>query len=319
MSANAAAALSRARAALELDRWATAIEEAQRAVAADPTNAEALGVLAQAQHGKGEPKQAMTTLSSALELQPDNEWLHRLRASFLIEVRGRDALAAADEAVRLAPDIAWGHGLRARCLDKLGDRAEARKAIHRALELSPRTAWLHRTRGDIELHIGFPNEAERGYRKALECDARDAVAINNLGVALQRQGRHEEAALAFKTAVLTDPTMDVAKENTHKAVNNLTGKVAAGIGVGGLGAAKLCAMGGVARGVSVAGGTAVSHSDDGGTIIAVILAIIAIVLVVYLVARPIRRARGEARVKKLDPQLWQMYQQLERDKKSGRL
>src|SRR5207244_1255249 len=116
-----------------------------------------------------------------------------------------------------------------------------------ALELAPRSAWLHRTRANIALHENDFASAEYSYREALRCDPRDAVALNNLGVALQRLGRQEEAALAFKAAVLADPTLQIAKSNTHSAVKNLGGVVAAGAGVGGLGMMKLCAASSGAR------------------------------------------------------------------------
>ncbi len=315
---NATASIARARAAIELDRWDVAADEARRAIAAEPTRAEAHGLLAQALHGKGDKKAALTTLEGALKLAPDDEWLHRLRGSFLIDTKPREALAAANEAVRLSPDNAWGHGLRARCLDKLVERAEARRAIQRALELAPHSGWLHRTRGDIELHVGFPNEAERGYREALKRDPHDAIALNNLGVALQRQQRHDEAALAFKAAVLADPTLAVAKQNTHSAVKNMTGAVAAGAGIGGIGIAKACAVGG-----SGIANTASHSSSNASELFGFMLAIVAIIavisLVFFLVGRPLKKKRAEQRVKKLDPQLWTMYEQLERDKRSGRL
>ena len=50
-------------------------------------------------------------------------------------------------------------------------------------------------------------------------DPNDAEALNNLGVSLENQGNLRDAALAYKSAVLLDPTWKTAKNNTTSAVD----------------------------------------------------------------------------------------------------
>jgi tetratricopeptide (TPR) repeat protein len=313
VSGSAEALRARARGAIELKRYEQAVEEAGRAIAADPTSSDGHGLLSQAQHGMRRYEQALKTAEAALALAPEDEWLHRLRSIALLDLgRPREALAAVDEALRLEPASATAHGLRARCLIKMANYVPARQALKRAIEIAPETAWLHRVRGDLELDDHHDLAAERAYREALRCSPHDAVAFNNLGVALQRQGRAQDAALAFKSAVLLDPTLQVAKQNTHSQVKSMTGPVAAGVGIGGAALAKACLM--------ASPSVARSSSDGDGTTFLVFLVVAAlVVLVVALAVRSVKRSHAEQKIKDLDPQLWDMYEKLERDKRDGRL
>jgi tetratricopeptide (TPR) repeat protein len=308
MNSVAQAAHRRAQAAIELRRWDTAVEHARQAIAADPAAVDCHVMLAHALYCQDEHAAALEVTKGALALAPTEPAVHRMRAQILLELdRLPAALAAADEA--LASSVtARGLGLRAQVLQRMTRRDQAREACKRAIALEPDTAWLHHLLGNIKLGADKPRAAERAYREALRCEPNDAATLNNLGLALQRLRREPEAALAFKAAVLADPTMTLAKQNAHASVNKLTGAVAAG--VTGLGALKYCAIGGGNL-------TRVASSGDGTgtTILAVIAGLIGVVLLVYLVTRSIRKRR----VRQLDPQLWELYQKLDRDKRAGRL
>jgi tetratricopeptide (TPR) repeat protein len=62
-------------------------------------------------------------------------------------------------------------------------------------------------------------EAETHFRTSLKLKPNDASALNNLGVCLQKQHRMKDAALAFKAAILIDPTQDVSKSNAKYAIS----------------------------------------------------------------------------------------------------
>jgi tetratricopeptide (TPR) repeat protein len=292
-------------------RWDVAIAEAGHAIAADPTAAEAHALLAQALHGNGQHEQALLVVQGGMAIAPDHEWLHRLRARVLLDLgRPHDALAAVDEAIRIGPLVANGHGLRAQVLDSLEDQGAAREACLRALALSPREAWLHQVLGHIELHSADAPAAERAYRAALSYDPTSAVALNNLGVALERQGRDDEALLAFKAAVLADPTFVLAKRNTHGAIKSATA-VAGVAGAASIGLGKSCvATGGIAQAV---------RGRDVGVVLAVLVLAVAAVTVGILLARALKKARVQARLKRLDPGLWSLFERLDRDHRQGRL
>jgi tetratricopeptide (TPR) repeat protein len=154
--------------------------------------------------------------------------------------------------------------------------------------------------------------AEAAYRAALRCDPQDAVALNNLGVALERQGRMDESLLAYKAAVLADPTLQVSKRNTHAGVKNLGAAVATGAGLSAAVLAKTCAFGGT-------GLARTTTSGEGGVVVAGVAIVLAVLVLVWLVGSAIRRARAKRRVKRLDPGLWELFEKLDRDHRRGRL
>ena len=77
--------------------------------------------------------------------------------------------------------------------------------------------------GDRHLDLADNLAAERAYRQALALEPNDVPALNNLGCALLAQKRKTEATLAFKSALLLDPTMSEAKGNTHETMRGLVG------------------------------------------------------------------------------------------------
>ena len=302
----------RAQAAAELRRWDTVAIEARRAIAADPAMPDGHALLAQALNGKGQNAEALAAAQRGLAIAAESTWLHRLRAVILLDLgRGSDGLAAVDEALRLGADSAAGHAVRAKALDQLNQSHAARIACRRALELAPDQAWIHRVRGDIELHAGDPRAAESGYRAALRSSPNDAVALNNLGVALQRQRRHDEAVLAFKAAVLADPTFVTAKRNTHRVVKNLmrAGTTAAILIV--LAIVRMCTMGSKV--------TPLGSSARAGPEVVAGTIILCVVILAIVIGRLVRRARAWNRAKRLDPELWELFQKLDRDHRQGRI
>ena len=48
--------------------------------------------------------------------------------------------------------------------------------------------------------VPFPDDAAREFQRAIAIDPRHSKAYNNLGVVRMRQGRHKDAAAAFRDA-----------------------------------------------------------------------------------------------------------------------
>ena len=57
----------------------------------------------------------------------------------------------------------------------------------------------------IHFRAGRLVDAEQGYREALLLNPRSAVVLSNLGLALEQQGRRDEAILLFREALAIDP------------------------------------------------------------------------------------------------------------------
>jgi len=223
MSSAAEVARHRAEAALALRRWDDALREATLAVGADPEALSGHTLLARALLGKDDGGGALAAADAGLARHPDDDQLFRLRGLALRrQKRFREALAAADEALRLQPGLAVGHYLRSLVLQDLERLDEARAAAEQAVALDPEDAILRTHLGDLALATS-PAAAEQHYRASLAVNPGSAHTLNNLGVALTRQGRGADAALAFKAAVLVDPTLTIARENTHATVAELLG------------------------------------------------------------------------------------------------
>ena len=275
------------------------MREAAAIISADPAGSTGHAVLARAHLGKNEFAKALEAAEAGLQRTPDREWLHRLRTHALIFLkRHKEALEAADECVRLLPNATESHQIRGKALGKLKRLADAEEEYARALQLNPHSAEAHRELGDLVLKK-TPKRAEEHYRAALAIEPNDAVALNNLGAALSRQKRRDEAALAYKAAILADPTLKVAKRNAHATVTQQVGKVA-GWGTGlfvALQAARLAA----AASAPIA------------------LAVLAVGVPATLAIRRKLRAKRIAQLKARDPQLVAIFERLEQDKKAGRL
>ena len=61
--------------------------------------------------------------------------------------------------------------------------------------------------------MGQAREAEIAFRKAIERAPKDAAALNNLGIALDLQDRHDEAQAAYQAALTRRPSMTAAQVN----------------------------------------------------------------------------------------------------------
>jgi tetratricopeptide (TPR) repeat protein len=304
-------ALKRAEAAVELRRWDEALEHATRAVAEEPEDLDAHGLLAQALVAKGRHQEAVRAAETGLALDPESDWMCRLRSLALCRAgRHAEALAAADEAVRLAPNLAVAHSTRGAALEALKRKEEAVAAYGRAIELDPNNAPHHRVLGDALLDLKEWTRAEKHYLTSLALDPRDPVTLNNYGVTLERQGREEEARLAFKAAVLADPTQATAKKNVQSNVDRHLGTAAKGTAIGAMGLLALMR-------VSVAGERVLRSDSD--VLLAVAGLALVVAVIVFVVGTRNGRIRRRAAYERLDPEVKRIYERVEADHRVGRL
>ncbi len=292
---------ARAEAALRTRRWEEAKREAAALIAADPAGSTGHGMLSRAHLGCNEFAQARKAAEEGLARTPEREWLHRLRCHALrLEGDLAAALAAADECVRLAPGASESHAVRGKVLAALKHRDDAEEEYQRALQIDPHSADTHRDLGDLFLRKD-PRRAEKHYRQALAIEPSDAVALNNFGAALLAQKRRDEAALAFKAAILADPTMQVAKRNAHATLSSRIGQVA---GMGG---------------AIYVGVQALRFAPVIDLHYAAMLLVLAVIA--SLAWRSYSQGKRERRLRTLkqtDPQLYELFTRLDEDKRAGR-
>jgi len=291
--------LSRASAAHELRRYEDVLREARAAIAIDPSLETGYAYAAHAELGLGEPRKALELARAGLGLHPQSQSLNRSATSAALALGfNHVALAFADDAVRFSPQNSHAHNIRGDCLKALRRRDEARTAYESAIELAPNNAPHHRDLGTFLLGSD-PAEAALILRKSLDLDPLSAITHNNLGVALHKLKRPDEATFAFRTALRLDPTLNVAKENIHSAVSGLLGKpvTIATMVLAGFAWAQLAV---------VAGAAAV-----------IITATVALVLggIIWL-SVPQTKTRNR---EELDPDLLRLYDQIDADVKAKRL
>lgn len=217
-------------------------EQATLELAKDPADFSALRARSVARIKLGKLDAALLDLEKVLALQPDSGEA-RADLAYVLWLRGdlERAMVEAREAVRLAPDLYSGHFYLGRLtLLTGGPPAEAVQHLERALELNPLDTELrfdlltaYRGLGDtiraaVQLQIlqaAYPPEEPRvlyaegliaadldqipvaveKFRKTLELEPRLAAARTDLGVALVRLERWDEAADVLGQAVAEQP------------------------------------------------------------------------------------------------------------------
>jgi Flp pilus assembly protein TadD len=215
-----AVALNRARALYELRRFPEAAELLRRAIASDPQNLEALGLLASAEVNAGDYEAALEAAERGLAVAPEAEWPHRLASVALRHLeRTEQSIRHAREAVRLSPDGWQAHVTLAWSLADNSNLPAAREAAQRAVELAPDRAETHITAGVLAARAKRRPEAEASFRQALSIDPQNSIAHSELA-RMRMGGRHHtnpaglaDAATGFATSIRVDPRAEHARRN----------------------------------------------------------------------------------------------------------
>jgi Flp pilus assembly protein TadD len=121
-------------------------------------------------------------------------------AGYLHQLKGEhaDAIRYFDQAAQLAPDNAEIPNNRAGSLKVLGRLEESEHFYRQAIAIDPAFALAHHNFADLLLTMERPAEATARCRAALELDPGLAQTYSTLGLALERQGRYEEAIAAHR-------------------------------------------------------------------------------------------------------------------------
>jgi Tfp pilus assembly protein PilF len=170
------------------------------------------------------------------------------------EKRYGDAAQLFSVYVQQRPDNPWGHYMLGLSAWKSGDLDGAERAFVRSLELDPKhvktllnlarvhldqgrakdardrvtaAMALDSTSGEVyrllartDAALNQPNEAISLYRMALSHDPEDVWSMNNMGLLLIQQGRHEDALAPLARAVQLDSTRAVFQNNLGIALEH---------------------------------------------------------------------------------------------------
>ena len=118
------------------------------------------------------------------------------------------------------PLTATEHGDLGVAYESAGKLDLAAREYRRSLKLDPRQSRTRVNLGNVQAAQGKWRHAEKSYRRALADSATNADAMNNLAIALLRQGRHgPEARALAERAVATGGERDSLYRATLAEVN----------------------------------------------------------------------------------------------------
>ena len=182
----------------------------QDALRIDPRNVDAqhfLGVIA---FQRGAYDLAEKLISQAIAWHPANAPAHNNLGNALLRLgRARDALASYRQAIALQPAYLDAHTNLCTTLTQLGELDEAAAAYRAALALAPDAPLLHFQLGNALSGLGRDADAVTSYRAAL-AQREFPEACANLGNALRKLGRLDEAAAACERALELRPGFSAA-------------------------------------------------------------------------------------------------------------
>jgi len=183
-------------------------EHAEKAIAVQPDNVEALLVLADARMGEQEFNAALDAYDRIIMLDPNIAQVHNNRGITLEKVgRHGDALDSYERAIALAPDFADAHVNRGRALRRHKRHDEAIAAYDQALALDPGLAHAWLGRGNVLSDLKRDEDALAAYDKALGLKSDLASAWLGRGNVFGRLRRHDEALAAYDQALALEPAL----------------------------------------------------------------------------------------------------------------
>jgi eukaryotic-like serine/threonine-protein kinase len=200
--------------------WAgRARDEMTEALRLDPQDADVRENLARLYLNTGKIPEALEEARKALEARPRADSLHRLMANLLVETGDLErAFAEARRAVALRE---WhqNHYTLGYVLYRAGRFEECAAAFRRASELRPDNAWAFQALGSCLHEAGHSSEAEAAYKKAIAADPGAAsMAWANLGTLYYETDRVPEAVEAFRKALELEPASGEMHRNLGDAL-----------------------------------------------------------------------------------------------------
>lgn len=186
---------------LERNRALARAHSASSAAALNETFANAVEA-----HRSGDGSSARAGYERILAAQPGHAPTLHLLAAVHREQRDFDAASALlARALEQAPQFADARAAAARIARDRGDVEHGIALVDAGLAHQSHSEPLWRVRGELELARHDGVAAETAFAHALAHNPTDAEANYNFGVALQKQGRRNEAARAYQRALAFDP------------------------------------------------------------------------------------------------------------------
>jgi tetratricopeptide (TPR) repeat protein len=196
-----------------------AITTVQSALKLDPDNAAAHATLGEALARQGRRSEAFEQFARALEIEPNNAAARiDLGAGLLQAGRFDEAIAQYRAALGIVPDSAKAKSGLGDAFLRTGRLDEAIAQYGNALEDDPTDASAQANLGTALMQKGLTQEAIAHYRRAVDIDPRFAAAQFNLGNALLQSGRRDDALSSYARALEIEPNFALAHANMGLAL-----------------------------------------------------------------------------------------------------
>ena len=196
-----------------------------RAIALDPTNADALagkawvnghlvGVFLTDDRATRVANAEETTIR-ALSIAPNHPLAHFvLGVTYVLINRNAQAIEACEHALALDRNLANAHAMIGIAKTALGRAEEAEAHIREALRLSPRDVMAYHwmaSAGSAKLHHGDYDEAVIWLRRSIEANRNLSFAHFSLAAALAHLDRMDEARVAAAAGLALEPTFTIGR------------------------------------------------------------------------------------------------------------
>jgi tetratricopeptide (TPR) repeat protein len=162
----------------------------------------------------GDLAKSESAFETALRIDPMHmKSLVNLSRVLIEQKRYDDAIVKLTVAGEVDAESANVQRLMARAYRAKGETDQAIDAYRRAIALDGSDAWSMNNLGLLYLEQGFVEDALPYLAKAVLMKENVAAFHNNLGMALEHQGRFVAAATAYQGALTADPGYKKAKQN----------------------------------------------------------------------------------------------------------
>ena len=212
---NVAIYLSLAKLQIYSGEYEAAAVNAENALLLDKTRSQSYGLLAWARANMGDYLEAENFISTGLDLDPNNAFLHAIYADILAkrvmaDVAELDTLDIAIEesqkAITMGPDLLEAHWARGIVLEITGNYEEAIIQLERAIEINDKIAALHLLLGRNYFAIEENDEAIFEFTKAYSLNPTDPIPNWYVSQVYARLGEYSKAVQAAETAVNDAPS-----------------------------------------------------------------------------------------------------------------
>ncbi len=191
----------------------------RRAIAEDPTDAEAHTLLAFALLYQGRATDGLLEAQAAVRFAPDNPSGHYAGAIILTEMeKYSEALSAIRSAIRLVPEMPRYHAVMGNIYLRQREWQKALEAAETGLRFDSENIQCNNIRAMALVKLGRQDEAGQSLEAILALNPENPMTHANQGWTLLHGGHHKQALEHFREALRLNPQLSWAREGVVEAL-----------------------------------------------------------------------------------------------------